>query len=208
MKTAGILILDLGDDAESADTRQIAARLKALGFYAEIHPWRRNLDALDGLQVRGLILAGGETPDGSLCSARPPREAYEQSVPVLGIDQGMLIMATQFRGTLTQKEDHTADTTDVGILRQTPLFETLVDAGRFDVLLPGRPPVDRPPTGFVITATARGGEIAAMENLRRGLFALRFHPQSPETSHGFQILSNFALNVCQLDGTWCAEEET
>lgn len=206
MKTAGILILDLGATAGSSDTRQILRRLRALGFYAEVHHWRHDLSTLNGLQIRGVVLAGGETADGRLCKARPARAVYEQSAPVLGIDQGMLVMTTQFRGHVASAQTPEGEPNDVGILRQSPLFETLVDEGRLAVCMPGHLHVDGPPKDFVVTAKTRDGRIGAMENLRRRLFALRFHPQSPETSHGFQILSNFAHNVCELNGAWSVEE--
>ena len=60
------------------------------------------------------------------------------------------------------------------------------------------------PPGFVCTASSGSAPIAAMENAEKRLFGVQFHPEVTHTKAGFELLSEFAHNICGCDGTWTA----
>ena len=198
MKTPGILVLDLG----SPTTLQVAHSLRKLGVYAEVHGADVELPTLASLEPRGVVLSGGgPLPTG--CDPQVPRRAVlDAGLPVLALGDGMLLLATRLRGRLRAGAAPGFAVERVGILRQSPLFETLLNEGRFATWMRRGPVVDVEPPGFVVTAKADLSGVAAMEHLGKRLFALRFHPELPETEHGLQVLANFAHDICECVGRW------
>src|SRR5258708_7864831 len=47
------------------------------------------------------------------------------------------------------------------------------------------------PPGFTVTAKTEATPVAAMENVRDGLFGVQFHPEVMHTEHGQRILGRF-----------------
>jgi len=198
MRTPGILVLDLG----SPSTPQVARCLRQLGVYAEVRPADVELARLATLDPRGIVLSGGgEAPLGS--DARVPgRAMLDAGLPVLALGDGMLALAVRLRGRLRGTPPAGFEVERVGILRQSPLFETLLGEGRFATWMRLGPAVDVEPPGFVVTAKGDRSGVAAMEHLSKRLFALRFHPERPETEHGLQLLANFTHDICECPGAW------
>jgi GMP synthase (glutamine-hydrolysing) len=61
--------------------------------------------------------------------------------------------------------------------------------------------VSQPPDGFQITAITDAA-IGAIEDPRRKLYGVQFHPEVAHTPHGKEILRNFLVNVCGLSCDW------
>jgi GMP synthase (glutamine-hydrolysing) len=61
----------------------------------------------------------------------------------------------------------------------------------------------RPPPGFVVTGRTANTEIAAMEDPRRNLYAIQFHPEVNHTRDGMTVLANF-LEACGCRRDWNA----
>jgi GMP synthase (glutamine-hydrolysing) len=61
----------------------------------------------------------------------------------------------------------------------------------------------RPPRGFSVTGATRNTPIAAIEDARRGLFAIQFHPEVNHTAEGRKVLTNF-LDLCGCRRDWNA----
>jgi GMP synthase (glutamine-hydrolysing) len=198
MRTPGILVLDFG----SPTTAEVALRLRQLGVYAEVHPADAEPGPLATLDPRGVVLSGGGPLPVGGDPSLPRRAVLEAGLPVLALGDGMLLLTTRLRGKLRAGRAPGFEVERVGILRQSPMFETLLNEGRFATWMRVGPTVDFEPAGFVVTAKGDGGGVAAMEHLGKRLFALRFHPERPETEHGLQLLANFAHDICECPGAW------
>src|SRR6185503_19988120 len=61
--------------------------------------------------------------------------------------------------------------------------------------------VSRPPDGFTITAATEAA-IGAVEDPKRKLYGVQFHPEVAHTPSGKEILRNFLVNVCDLRCDW------
>jgi GMP synthase (glutamine-hydrolysing) len=61
----------------------------------------------------------------------------------------------------------------------------------------------RPPRGFSVTGATRNTPIAAIEDARRGLFGIQFHPEVNHTAEGRKVLANF-LDACGCRRDWNA----
>jgi GMP synthase (glutamine-hydrolysing) len=198
VRTDGILILEFG----SPHTRTLARRIRELGVYCEIHPHDVLPAAAPTLDLRGVVLSGGPARPGGDKPLFPRREVMLAGVPVLAVGGGMQAMAVMLRGQVARGGSAAYSRTRLSILRQSPLFETLADAGAFEVWMSRGLAVTEPPPGFEVTAKAEDGRVAAMEHLKRRYFAVQFHPEVPESEHGLQVLDNFCHAICEQPGTW------
>ena len=57
------------------------------------------------------------------------------------------------------------------------------------------------PPGFTVTARTEATPVAAMENVRGGLFGVQFHPEVMHTEHGQRILGRF-LELAGCRPSW------
>ena len=57
------------------------------------------------------------------------------------------------------------------------------------------------PPGFIITGRTENA-ISVIENPRRGIYALEFHPEVRHTDHGAEILKRFIQDMCGIQPNW------
>jgi GMP synthase (glutamine-hydrolysing) len=62
--------------------------------------------------------------------------------------------------------------------------------------------VTHPPKGFRATASTPTSAVAVMEDSRRKLYGVQFHPEVIHTPYGMRILKNFLYNICDCSPTW------
>lgn len=85
MKQDNILILDLG----SHDNTRIARLVRELGVYSEIKPHDITVEEIKGLNVKGIILCGGENNvvDGQAIDIDP--SLYSLSLPIYSVNHDL-----------------------------------------------------------------------------------------------------------------------
>lgn len=100
MKQDLIIILDLG----STQNTVIAREIRNLGVYSEIYPHDITPEELRELNVKGIILNGGENRivDGQAVEIRP--ELYDMGYPMISIDYPQSKCERQWKGSLNQEE--------------------------------------------------------------------------------------------------------
>jgi len=192
-----IAILDFG----SQYTQLIARRIRELGVFSEILPFDADLRSAPGGRLKGVILSGG--PDSVYQAGAPfPRPGlFELGVPVLGICYGMQWMMRELGGEVSPADQREYGPATV----QVENGESLLFRG----LQPSQPVwashgdrVLRPAPGFHVAATNPSVPSAAVEDRRRRLFGVQFHPEVVHTANGTAILRNFVLEACGCTGDW------
>lgn len=100
MKQDLIIILDLG----STQNTVIAREIRNLGVYSEIYPHDITPEELRELNVKGIILNGGENRivDGQAVEIRP--ELYDMGYPMISIDYPQSKCERQWKESLNQEE--------------------------------------------------------------------------------------------------------
>ena len=196
-----ILILDFG----SQFTQLIARRLRELKIYCEIYPCNASMARIKAFAPKGLILSGGPfsvydkgapTAEG----AGPTKGIWGLGVPVLGICYGMQYMAKIFGGTVLAAKTREYGRTTVQSQGKSELLPDL--NGSFTVWMSHGDEIGRLPEGFTLTAFSQNHSPAAMEDRRRGLYAVQYHPEVMHTQGGTELLKNFALKICGLNQDW------
>jgi GMP synthase (glutamine-hydrolysing) len=194
-----IIILDCGSQL----TQNIARRVRELGVFTEIVPFRSPAAEIFRKKPQGLIISGG--PFSVYDDGAPlyDKDVLTGGVPVLGICYGQQSIAHLLGGTVRPTDNREYGQAAIEIRTDSPLLGGLSDR-TLPVWMSHGDVVERPPEGFEIIARSPSGHVAAMQRDR--IFAVQFHPEVDHTRHGRRILENF-LNICRADRTWNPEKE-
>src|SRR6266496_1149691 len=176
-----VLVVDFG--AQYAQL--IARRVRECHVYSEIVPSTMPVAEMLAKRPKATILSGG--PSSVYADGAPPAPAglFDAGVPVLGICYGFQLMVAGLGGTVER-----TGAAEYGA--------TALETSSRGSLLTGTPKRQRvwmshgdtataAPPGFTVTAMTEATPVAAMENVRGGLFGVQFHPEVMHTEHGQRI---------------------
>ena len=184
-----IVILDFG----SQYSQLIARRVREARVYCELFPWDAPADTVLALQPKAFILSGG--PNSVYEPDAPTLPAYvlDSGLPVLGICYGMQLMARALGGHVAPSPQREYGRTEIQFSQAN--LQPPRGASNLQAWMSHGDKVDQLPPGFTATATSPNCPIAAMEDPKRRLFALQFHPEVNHTQHGREILQAFLKQI-------------
>jgi GMP synthase (glutamine-hydrolysing) len=191
-----ILILDFG----SQYTQVIARRVRELQVYSEIAPFNIPAKQVAALAPNGIILSGGPASVYDEGAPQMDPEIFSLNIPVLGVCYGLMLMAHHLGGQVvfTGRREYGS-----GTLRITNCSELLEGLGsQLDVWNSHGDEVTELPKGFRVVGTTEGCDFAAVEDRRRKLYGLQFHPEVVHTPRGREILQNFVYHICRCAMDW------
>ena len=191
-----ILILDFG----SQYTQVIARRIRECQVYSEIVRFDTSAAEVATLRPNGLILSGGPASVYDKGAPHLDPEIFSLGIPVLGICYGMQLMAHHLGG---EVEFSTRREYGPGMLRITnssQLFEGL--GQQIDIWSSHGDKVTTLPAGFRSAARTENSNFGAIENPKRKLYGLQFHPEVAHTPRGKEILQNFVYHICHCAMDW------
>jgi GMP synthase (glutamine-hydrolysing) len=196
--TDEVLVLDFGGQY----SQLIARRVRECGVFAELLPHHVPLEEISRRAPKALILSGGPASVYAKGAPALRPELLELGVPVLGICYGMQAMVLALGGRVEGAE--------VGEFGRSTL--SVSDHGRLLGGLPDeqscwmshRDTVFAAPPGFAALASSTESPVAAMEDTRRGLYGIQFHPEVAHTPYGTQILETFLGDIAGCDMSWSA----
>ena len=194
MSRESIAILDFG----SQYTQLIARRLRELGVYSEILPPSTRAKALRERGARGVVLSGG--PDSVYAKGAPrcDRRIFDLDVPVLGICYGMGLMGHYLGGKVKRSQQREYGNAELWPQGSSLLLTGLSSPTR--VWMSHGDSTEAPPKGFAVVGSTVNTGVAAIEDSRRRLFGIQFHPEVKHSVEGMRVLTNFVdLCACQRD---------
>jgi GMP synthase (glutamine-hydrolysing) len=194
--TGEIVVLDYGGQY----SQLIARRVRECGVFSELLPHHVPIEQIAARGPRGVILTGGPASVYAPGAPRLEQGLLELGVPVLGICYGMQLLMHELGGRVEQAE--------VGEFGRSDL--TVSEPGRLLAGMPReqtcwmshRDTVFEAPPGFTALASSSASPVAAVENVRRGIYGIQFHPEVVHTPYGQQILTRFLTEVCECERTW------
>jgi GMP synthase (glutamine-hydrolysing) len=191
-----VLVVDLG--AQYAQL--IARRVREAHVHSEIVP--RDITAAEVAARRpaGIILSGGPASVYAEDAYTIDRQILELGIPVLGICYGHQLIAQLLDGDVANTGVAEYGKTPLEVTDSSVLFRDLPVTQ--DVWMSHRDSVARVPAGFVATASTPAASVAAMEDRRRGLFGVQFHPEVAHTPRGMEILKSFLYEACGALPSW------
>lgn len=201
-----IVILDFG----SQYTQLIARRVRETGVYSEIRPCTVDVEAVAGLQPKGLILSGGPCSvyDEDAPQLDPAFLEMERDdgspVPVLGICYGLQAMAHRLGGHVERADRREFGRARIqvqeGVNGASALFSDVPDGST--VWMSHSDHLTELPDGYEVIARTENAPVAAVHDTTAPHFGVQFHPEVIHTDFGRKILENFAHEICGCRGDW------
>ncbi len=191
-----ILILDFG----SQYTQVIARRIRELQVYSEIARFDVAAVEIAKLSPNGIILSGGPASVYDNGAPHPDPKIFSLGIPVLGICYGMQLMAHHLGG---QVEYSARREYGPGMLHVTNGSLLLEGIGeQIDIWSSHGDKLTALPAGFRSAARSENSDLAVIEDPKRKLYALQFHPEVSHTPRGKEILQNFVYHICRCSMDW------
>ncbi len=191
-----ILIIDFG----SQYNQLIARRVREQHVYCQIEPPGIEISQIRSLAPEGIILSGGPASIYEKNSPKVDLQIFNLNIPMLGICYGMQHMIDSLDGKIERTSKREYGLAELNILDQKSIFYGI------NVVTPcwmsHGDSTSRLPEGFKITASTENTRIAAVENGKRRLYGLQFHPEVIHTPEGKKMLSNFLFRISDCKKTW------
>lgn len=191
-----IIVLDFGGQYNQL----IARRVRECSVYCEVHPYSLDLEKIREMHPKGIILTGGPDSVYKEDSLRCPQELFEMGIPVLGICYGSQLMAYMLGGHVAIAPVSEYGKTEVDVDNSSILFQNI--DSKTICWMSHTNYIQNAPENFSITAHTPVCPVAAMEDVKRNLYAVQFHPEVMHTQQGMQMLKNFVYKVCGCAGDW------
>jgi len=191
-----VLILDFGGQYDQL----IARRVREAKVYCEILPYNTPIDKIRRLDPKGIILTGGPASVNEEGAPYCDRELFELGIPILGICYGMQLMSVILGGEVTEAQQREYGKTEIRLDTSSQLFHGI----RADTYcwMSHTYYVSRVPDGFRITAASKNCPAVAIEDEKRKLYGVQFHPEVEHTPEGRIMLNNFLYKICGCSGDW------
>ena len=190
-----ILVLDFGGQYNQL----IARRVREAHVFCEVKPCTIPLSEIVAKNYAGIIFTGG--PASVYAKNAPLVDAgiFELGIPILGICYGAQLTAFLLGGKVssaaTREYGRTSVFVDTSKLFKNVPKETTCWMSHTDQ-------ISEVPAGFVKTARTAVCPIAAMEDPKKKIYTVQFHPEVMHTPEGMTMLKNFLYDVCGCKPTW------
>jgi GMP synthase (glutamine-hydrolysing) len=198
-----VLVVDFG--AQYAQL--IARRVRECHVYSEIVPASMPAAQILARQPKAIILSGGPASVYAPGAPPVPMGLLGAGVPMLGICYGFQLMVSRLGGEVARTGTGEYGATGLDLLPAAGDDDT---GGTLLARLPSHQQVwmshgdtaTVPPPGFTVTARTAVSPVAAIEDQRRGLYGVQFHPEVLHTRHGMEVLRRFlAAAGCRPEWT-------
>jgi GMP synthase (glutamine-hydrolysing) len=194
--TSKILILDFG----SQYTQVIARRVRQLNVYSEIVRYDTPASILKSLRPSGIILSGGPASVYAKGAPQPDKRLFSAGIPILGVCYGMQLFGKWLGGEVVPSARREYGRGLLHVSKSSPLFKGLDT--RLEIWNSHGDSLKKLPAGFRAVATSDNSPYAAIEDAKRRIYGLQFHPEVAHTPRGSEILSNFVLGICGAEPDW------
>ena len=191
-----VLVVDLG--AQYAQL--IARRVREAHVFSEIVGRDITAAEVKAKNPAGVILSGGPASVYADDASEVDPGILDLGIPVLGICYGHQLIAATLEGVVSGNHVAEYGRTELTVTDESLLFSDLPD--QQDVWMSHRDAVTTAPQGFTVTASTPDVPVAAMEDRRRGLYGVQFHPEVAHTPHGQELLRRFLYDACSARPTW------
>jgi len=204
MEYQGILVVDFGGQYNQL----IARRVREANVYCEIVHYTKLMERIEKETPRGLIFTGG--PNSVYLENAPmlPKELFEKNIPVLGICYGAQLMAHVLGGKVVSpdfKEYGRVKIYSGSRNNPTQKHESLLfDGIEAQTLcwMSHTDYIEQAPEGFTVSSYTDHCPTASMEDVKKKLYAVQFHPEVHHTPFGQQLLKNFLYKICGCEENW------
>lgn len=186
-----IYVIDFGGQTAHLITR----RLKDLGVESKLVDPESAVEVCKNELPSGIILSGGPSSVYEKGAPTINKKIFDLDIPILGICYGWQLMAHILGGKVESGKKEYGPT-ELAVTDFKNIFYGLPDKTK--VIESHGDTVMKLPKGFKVSAHTESVELAAVENIDSKFFGVQFHPEAQHSTHGLDILRNFATRICNL----------
>ena len=196
-----ILIVDYG----SQYTQLIARKIREQNVYCLVHPYNK-IDSkfLVNKNLSGIILSGGPNSVKDKKSPKLDKKILSLNIPILGICYGLQLLCNEFRGKIGQSSSREYGHSLINHNKKSELFKGIKKTSQ--VWMSHGDHIKKEPNGFVVTSFSNKNVISSIEDKKKMIFGLQFHPEVYHSLDGKKILSNFLFNICKISSKFKLED--
>ena len=204
LKKDKIIVVDFGSQV----TKLIARRIREYRVYSEILTpndlKKKNIFE----NVKGIILSGG--PSTVIGKKFPGvlKQVFNSGVPILGICYGLQLIVKNFKG----KVKSNIKKREFGRALLFKSKDSLLTKGFFNknkckVWMSHQDSVFHLPKGFTKIAFTKASTMTIIENKKKNIYGIQFHPEVTHTDNGNIIFKNFIFDICKANKEWKLDSE-
>ncbi len=182
-----IAVLDFG----SQYSHLIVRRIRELGVYAELLP--PETPAANLIGYGGIVLSGGPQNLSESTALKADPKVYLLGLPILGVCYGLQLIAHQLGGEVKAGNKREYGPTEVTLEKST-LFVGL--KSKQMTWMSHGDQVTKIPKEFKVTAKSVACPVVGVEDTKRKIYGIQFHPEVNHTPNGMKIIENFLKIVC------------
>ena len=198
-----VLIIDFGSQV----TKLIARRVRELGVYSEIITPAEVKKLKNFSYIKGFILSGGPSTVTKKKFQSVPKEIFYKDVPILGICYGLQLIAKIFGGKIkSSKKKREFGRAHLIKKKSSPLIKNFLNK-KNSVWMSHEDAVTRLPKNFRTIASTKNSKLTIIENSKRKIYGVQFHPEVTHTKNGNQLFKNFLFSICKLRKNWSASSQ-
>ena len=199
-----ILIIDFG----SQFTQLIARRIRELGVFSEIvsHKKTNTLKIFKG--VRGIVLSGGPLNVYQNNEVKFNKKIIELNIPVLGICFGHQMISKIMGGKVKKSKFREFGLAKIKKINNSLLIKNFfIRKNISNVWMSHADQVSKLPKGFKIIASSKNSKLTIIENDKKKLYGVQFHPEVTHTEKGKILIKNFLFSICKVKKNWSSKQQ-
>ena len=199
LKKDKIIIIDFGSQV----TKLIARRIREYKVFSEILTPKDLKKKYIFTNVKGIILSGGPSTVTGNKHPNIPKEVFNLNIPILGICYGLQLIAKHYKA----KVKSNISKREFGRTLLLKSRDSLLTKGFFiknkcKVWMSHQDTVHKLPKGFTKIASTNESKMTIIENKKKRIYGIQFHPEVTHTENGNIIFKNFILNICKAKKNW------
>jgi GMP synthase (glutamine-hydrolysing) len=195
-----IAVIDFG----SQYTQVIARRVRECQVFSKIYHYATPAAQLRKDGVIGIILSGGPSSVFAKSAPLPDPAIFELGVPVLGICYGIHIFGHLLGGRTARSDRREYGHGTLVIRSPGRLFAGL--PRKLRVWNSHGDKVVKLPPGFRSIGVTENSPYAAIEDRRRSIYGIQFHPEVFHTERGIDVIRNFLVGICGARQDWSMKQ--
>ena len=198
-----IIIIDFGSQL----TKLIARRVRELGVFSEIITPQDIKKLENHNNIKGFIFSGGPSTVTTKKFQSVPGEIFKKKIPILGICYGLQLIAKIHGGKIKPSKRRREFGRAVLFKHQhSLLIKNFQKTNKF-VWMSHEDAVIKLPKGFKIIASTKNSRLTIIENTKKRIYGVQFHPEVTHTDNGKQIFKNFLFSICKIKKKWSIKSQ-
>jgi GMP synthase (glutamine-hydrolysing) len=199
-----ILVIDFGSQV----TKLIARRIREYSVLSEVLTLKDLKKDNIFLNVKGIILSGGPSTVTKKIFPRIPSEIFNLNIPILGICYGLQLIIKQFKGKVKTNTKKREFGRAILVKKKNSLLtKNFFSKNKSVVWMSHQDSVYKLPKGFSKIASTSKSLLTIIENKKKKLYGIQFHPEVTHTQKGKVIFKNFIFDICKAKKQWKVNSE-